>query len=120
VLGLRTTVTIAFTVAAGCAASPERAPVARIATTPTAIPQGDGQQTPVMIDGSTSADIDDPGATLTFHWTLLDDTATIDGADDTPMIVARFAGERPPTIVLDVTVDGDTGELEYQLQLTLP
>jgi hypothetical protein len=104
-----------------CAASPDRPPVARIAAAPAAIPAGDGFQTPVVLDGSTSVSIDDPGAALGFRWRLLDDAAQTDDALDGPTVTARFGGERPPRIVLEVTTPGGVrGDVSRELQLTVP
>src|SRR5712691_7474940 len=84
---------------AACAASSDRPPVPRIAAMPAAIPEGDGFQTAVLLDGTASASIDDPAAELAFAWQLFDDDAQA-GDQRSPTLTARFAGVHPPRIVL--------------------
>src|SRR5262245_23077514 len=103
-----------------CAASSDRPPVARITAMPAAIPEADGFQTTVQLDGTTSASIEDPGAELRFAWQLLDDDARADDLGQ-PTLAAQFAGVRPPRIVLTVTApDGASGHVTRELQLTVP
>ena len=99
---------------------PERPPVARIATVPTAILVHDNFQTEVMIDGSKSAVLDDPDAALTYAWQLLDDEARTDGSLRGEMLTVKFRGDTPPRIVLTVTSpDGQVGSVTHRLPLTL-
>jgi hypothetical protein len=121
VLGRRAAL-LACAMYAGCTTSDGRPPVARIAVTPTAIPEGDGFATTVILDGTASASID-PSDTrpLTFRWELDDDTAHADAsALDQPMLTATFAGARPPRIVLTVTDAADLSDaVTHELELTV-
>jgi hypothetical protein len=102
-----------------CTASTERPPIARIIATPAAIAFHDDFQTTVTLDGTASAAIEDPGEPLAFTWHLFDDDAHADDVSQ-PTLTARFAGERPPRIVLEVTTaDGRTGDVTRELQLTV-
>jgi hypothetical protein len=103
-----------------CAVSPDRPPIARIRFDPTTIPARDAFATPVVLDGSASVSIDDPGAALDFAWQLLDDEAEADGDLDAPTLTVRFAGDRPPRIVLEVTTGGGLqGDVTRELALTV-
>ena len=85
---------------------------------PAAIPEGDGFATDVILDGTASATIDDP-AELAFAWQLLDDDAQADDLHQ-PTVTARFAGVRPPRIVLTVTAPaGASGHVTRELELTV-
>ena len=96
--------------AAGCGDPPRgRAPVVRIVLDPPFIPEGDGYQTTVTADGSTSADpFDDPEGVTTFlyHWTIDDSGAMPTPNPDSARIEFRVAGARPTAIHLEV-VDAD-------------
>lgn len=100
------------------------APVARIDTTPNAIPEHDDFQTDVVLDGTGSADpIDDPdgGLPLTYTWDISGDEVHVEqGALTAPTLTVRFQGLRPATIRLTVTdTTGQSGSARVQLQLTL-
>jgi hypothetical protein len=102
-----------------CAASSERPPIARIAADPAAIAFHDDFQTTVTLDGTASAAVEDPSEPLTFVWHLFDDDAQADDVTQ-PTLTARFAGERPPRVVLEVTTsDGRSGNVTRELQLTV-
>jgi hypothetical protein len=110
---------IALVAMTACTASSDRPPVARIAAIPAAIPESDGFATEVALDGTASATIDDPAAELDFAWKLLDDDAQADDLHQ-PTVTARFAGARPPRIVLTVTAPGGaTGHVTRELELTV-
>ncbi|HEV7558802.1 MAG TPA: hypothetical protein VGO00_25195 [Kofleriaceae bacterium] len=102
-----------------CAASSERPPIARIAADPAAIAFHDDFQTTVTLDGTASAAVEDPSEPLTFVWHLFDDDAQADDVTQ-PTLTARFAGERPPRVVLEVTTsDGRSGNVTRELLLTV-
>jgi hypothetical protein len=88
-----------------------RPPLARIDIVPAAIPENDGFETAVTLDGTMSADpIDDPDGSdrLDFRWEILGDEVRFEaGSDESdPAPVVRFRGDRPATVRLTVT-DGD-------------
>lgn len=90
-------------------APPGRAPVVRIVLVPAFVPEGDGYQTTVVADGSTSADpFDDPNATRSFlfHWSIDDDGSEPMPNRDSARIEFRVGGLRPTPITLEI-VDGD-------------
>ena len=112
-------------VLAACAVEEGHPPVARIAASPRAIPEHDGFQTDVLLDGSASADpFDDPDGTipLAFAWDVRGDEFRVEaGTPEQAMMTVRLLGDRPATIRLTVTDrDGRTGIAEEQLQLTIP
>jgi hypothetical protein len=110
---------------AACQAVEGRPPIARIELTPEAIPEHDGFETLVTLDGTMSADpVDDPEGTerLDFHWEIVGDDfeleAGSDTDDSTPEV--RFRGDRPATITLTVTdADGLDSTVTTYLQLTV-
>ncbi len=110
---------------AGCDTPIGHPPIARIELTPSAIPAHDEFQTDVTLDGTRSADpIDDPTGAhpLTYQWEIVDaESRWGTGSRDTSeMAVARFRGERPPTISLTVTdLDGNTSTTTKALDLTV-
>ncbi len=109
----------------GCVVEDGRPPLARIELVPEAIPENDGFQTAVTLDGTTSADpIDDPdgAAPLDHHWEIIGDEAEFEPGDDAddaaPQV--RFRGDRPATIRLTVTDrSGLDATATVQLQLTV-
>jgi hypothetical protein len=110
--------------AAACSTPGGRPPIARIELSPEAIAENDGQQTPVVLDATRSADpADDPEGTapLQYLWTLEGDDFELEPGSrlTDPMVVVRFRGDRPATITLRVTdVDGLDDEATAYLQLT--
>jgi hypothetical protein len=106
--------------AGGCAADPERPPIARITTSPTAILASDDFETEVTVDGSMSALLGAPGTPLDYQWRFLDDEARTGDPLDRVTLVVTFRGDRPPRIILTVTSpDGLQGEVSHQLPLTV-
>jgi hypothetical protein len=111
-----------------CTSEPSgHAPIARITATPRAIPDHDGFQTDVVLDGTASADpIDDPdgGLPLAFLWTITnDDVQYTMGRDTEPKVTVRFLGNHPAIVdlkVTDVTGLSSTAELNMQLTILLP
>ena len=108
-----------------CEIEEGRPPIARIELDPEAIPEHDGCETVVTLDGTMSADpVDDPEATeaLRYHWEILGDDFDFEpgsGEDDSAPAV-RFRGDRPPSITLTVTdVDGLDSTVTTYLQLTV-
>lgn len=109
---------------ASCASEQGRPPVARITAEPRAIPEHDGFQTDVILDGTTSADpIDDPDGTrpLSYAWEITGDEVRFQqGTPASPTITVRFLGDRPATVRLTVTdEDGHHSTARLQMQLTL-
>lgn len=99
-------------------------PVARITFAPGAIPENDGFQTAVVLDGSTSADpIDDPEnqRPLSYTWEIVGDEYRVsEGSLSSAKLTITLLGERPATIVLKVTdEDGNSVTARKQLQLTV-
>lgn len=118
------TLTFALLLAAGCTFEDGHPPVPRASATPRAIPENDGFQTPVALDGTASADpIDDPEGMrpLRYRWTIRSDEFRFDQGDETdPSPVVRFRGDRPATIELTVTdADGLEATARFELQLTV-
>jgi len=115
---------IAALAGSGCSFDDGHPPVARARATPSAIPENDGFQTAVTLDGSLSADpVDDPERTLPlrFEWSIRGDEYRFDQGDTTDAApVVRFRGDRPPTIQLTVT-DGDglSATVSFELRLTV-
>lgn len=114
---------VAYT-SAGCAVDAGHPPVARIEAAPGVIPEHDGFQTPVTLDGTASADpIDDPGGTaeLSYEWSIRGDEFRFESGDEfsaSPQV--SFRGDSPATIELTVTdADGQAGTASVQLQLTV-
>jgi len=99
-------------------------PIARITISPGAIPENDGFQTAVTLDGAGSADpIDDPaGETpLRYLWQIEGDEHRFESGGDTAVKpVVRFGGDRPASIRLTV-IDGDDLEASVveHLRLTI-
>jgi hypothetical protein len=117
-------VAVLVTATWACTTENGHAPVARIDTTPNAIPEHDDFQTDVVLDGTGSADpIDDPdgGLSLTYTWDISGDDVRIQqGTVTSSRLTVRFAGARPPTIRLTVTDQtGLSGTARVQLQLTI-
>jgi len=116
--------TMATALTAGCGDPPRgRAPIVRIVLQPAFVPEGDGYQTVVSADGSTSADpFDDPDATraLLYHWTIddEDDRARPLPTADTARVEFRVGAARPTTIHLEV-IDGDGRSATGAAQLGL-
>jgi hypothetical protein len=112
-------------VVAGCAVEDGRPPLARIDLAPAAIPENDGFQTAVTLDGTASADpIDDPdgSARLGFRWEIVGDEVRFEPGSRTtdPAPVVRFRGDRPATIRLTVTdADGLDSTATAYMQLTV-
>jgi len=108
-----------------CTADTGHTPIARIDITPMAIPAHDDFQTPVVLDGTRSADpIDDPAGTehIDYLWTIVgDDVQFASGShDDSSKPTVSFRGERPATITLTVTdPDGQTSSVTSYMQLTV-
>ncbi len=126
VLSIVTTAGVALlaTAVVACAPVDGRPPLARIELSPEAIPENDGFQTAVVLDGTTSADpLDDPdGSTsLEFLWEIAGDEHRFDTGDaDSGMPTLSFRGDRPATIILTVTdVDGLQATATAHLQLSV-
>jgi hypothetical protein len=99
-------------------------PVARIAFTPGSIDENDGFQTPVVLDGTGSADpIDDPAGerSLRYRWKIVgDEFRIVDGSLAEARVTLTFLGETPATILLTVTDgDDDSNTARENLQLTV-
>ena len=114
----------AYTALAGCAIEPGHPPVARIEADPGTIPEHDGFETVVILDGTESADpVDDPDGTagLGYAWTITGDEFRFESGDaSSPAPQVRFRGETPATIELTVTdAEGDENTASVQLQLTV-
>jgi hypothetical protein len=110
--------------AASCATDGGYPPVARITFAPGNIPENDGFQTPVVLDGSTSADpVDDPEnqRPLRYAWEIIGDEYRVtEGSLSSSMLTVTLLGERPATIALTVTdEDGNAVTARKQLQLTV-
>lgn len=109
---------------AGCGEPPRgRAPIVRIVLQPAFVPEGDGYQTVVSADGSTSADpFDDPDATRTllYRWTIGDDDDRARPLPDADAarVEFRVGAARPTTIQLEV-IDGDGRSATGSAQLGL-
>lgn len=108
--------------AAACGAPEGHPPVARITADPPSIPEHDGFQTQVVLDGTASADPLDPPGPLEYHWEITNDEARFEpgstAADPAPTVT--FLGDRPATIRLTVTdQDGQSATSRYQMTLTL-
>lgn len=108
-----------------CTADTGHPPIARIDVTPGSIPAHDDFQTPVVLDGTRSADpIDDPDGNehLDFLWSIVgDDVQFASGShDDSQKPTVSFRGERPATITLTVTdPDGQSSSVTSYMQLTV-
>lgn len=113
------------TLLGGCQIEEGRPPIARIDLVPAAIPEHDGFETVVTLDGTMSADpVDDPEGTerLDYRWEILvDDFELEPGSDaDDSVPEVRFRGDRPAAITLTVTdVDGLDSTVTAYLQLTV-
>ncbi|HEY4242093.1 MAG TPA: hypothetical protein VGM88_19880 [Kofleriaceae bacterium] len=106
--------------AAACAESPDRAPVARIEAMPAAVVAHDEFQTTVMLDGTTSATFDAASLPLTFEWSFADDEMRTDDPLHEPTLAVQFQGEHPPLVTLTVTdADGLTGSVDLAIALTV-
>lgn len=111
--------------APACQAAEGRPPIARIDIVPGAIPENDGFQTAVTLDGSASADpIDDPeGASdLDYRWEILGDEVRFEpGSDERDAApVVRLRGDRPATVILTVTdADGLDATATANVQLSV-
>jgi hypothetical protein len=109
----------------GCQIEEGRPPIARIDLVPAAIPEHDGFETVVTLDGTMSADpVDDPEGSepLEYHWEILGDDFELEpGADeDESAPTVRFRGDRPAAITLTVTdSDGLDASATTYLQLTV-
>jgi hypothetical protein len=104
-----------------CACSDEigRPPVARVTvcvmTSTSAcaspyIPTNDTFTTPILVDGSTSADeVDDPNATrpLEYHWTIGGDYKIKEGTLDSSKFTMLLKGDRPVPVTLSATDTDD-------------
>ena len=112
-------------VLAACQPEEGRPPLARIELSPAAIPEHDGFETVVTLDGTLSADpVDDPDGAerLDYHWEILGDEFDLEpGSDEGDDVVeVRFRGDRPATITLTVTdADGLDARATAYLQLTV-
>lgn len=110
--------------AAGCTFEDGHPPVPRASATPRAIPENDGFQTPVTLDGTASADpVDDPEGVRPLHyrWAISSDEFRFEQGDEAdPAPVVRFRGDRPATIELTVIdADGLEATTRFELQLTV-
>jgi hypothetical protein len=110
--------------AAACTPEEGHPPVARIEASPGVIPENDGFQTPVTLDGSGSADpLDDPEGQrpLEFVWDIRSDEFRFDtGSRTSASPVVSFRGDRPAIIDLTVTdEDGQSSTVTYTLTLTV-
>ena len=122
---MRLGIVFAGTLLAACQVEEGRPPIARIDLVPAAIPEHDGFETVVLLDGSSSADpVDDPESSeaLGYRWEILGDDFEMEPGDDendsAPAV--RFRGDRPPSITLTVTdVDGLDSTVTAYLQLTV-
>jgi hypothetical protein len=99
-------------------------PVARASATPDTIPEHDGFQTEVTLDGTESADpVDDPEGehALSFHWRILfDEHRFEEGGESSPTPVVSFRGDLPATVELTVTdADGSSTTTQFQMRLTV-
>lgn len=108
----------------GCGDPPRgRAPVVRIVLDPPFVPEGDGYQTSVAADGSSSSDpFDDPEGVTTFlyHWTIDDNGAVPTPNADSARVEFRVAGARPTAIHLEVVdADGRSATGTVNLGLTI-
>lgn len=108
----------------GCSPEEGHPPVARISASPQIIPENDGFQTAVTLDGSESADpLDDPEGqqALDYEWEILSDEFRFETGNETSATpVVRFRGDRPAIIRLTVTdEDGLTGSVSTTLTLTV-
>lgn len=118
---------LAFTCAGaltGCESSTGYPPVARIGFTPGAIPENDGFQSPVTLDGRASADpIDDPAGErpLRYRWEIVgDEFRVVAGSMNQAEVTLSFLGETPATILLTVIDEDDNATTaREQLQLTI-
>lgn len=117
---------LAVLVLPGCLPADEgRPPLARIDIVPAAIPENDGFDTAVTLDGRASADpIDDPDGSerLDYRWEILGDEVRFEaGSDESDAApVVRFRGDRPATVRLTVTdSDGLDATTTAYVQLTV-
>jgi hypothetical protein len=109
---------------AACTTPEGRPPIARITLSPEAIVSDDQYQTAVTLDGTRSADVDDPDGTtpLQYRWRIEGDGYRVDEGSTvtSSMPVVRFQGERPATIELTVIDrDGLDAIAVAHLQLTI-
>jgi len=111
------------TLLAGCAVEPgPRPPVPRFEIDPEYVPEGDGHETPVTLDGAASADeLDDPGARLRFEWSFDADVRFVEGDRHDPTIVVTLSGTRPVTVTLAVEDEDElVSRLSRRIGLVLP
>ncbi len=123
-VGIRFLVLAVALAPAACTFDDGHPPVARANATPRAIPENDGFQTAVTLDGTASADpVDDPGMAvpLSYHWSIQGDEFRFDSGDEhAASPVVRFLGDRPATIELTVTdADGLRGTAQLHMQLSV-
>lgn len=109
--------------ASACAGDEGVPPVARIELVPDQIGEDDGFQTPVTLDGTSSADpVDHPdGADLDYAWEIVDDEVRFEAGSraTSPAPVVRLRGDRPATIILTITdEDGLSSSTTAHLRLT--
>ena len=107
-----------------CSEDTGHPPVARIAAMPTYIPQNDGFQTAIALDGTGSADeVDDPTATrpLTYSWTVGGDYKLQDGDLGSAKVTILLKGDRPVPVTLSVTDADDhlTAKSTVMIGITL-
>ena len=88
------------------------APVAQIVSSHSSVPENDGNQTVVRLDGSGSSDPD--GETLTYNWSVPGGTF-VNGTTATDAIIqVTFPGASPYTVELTVTDEnGLTGSATF-------
>jgi len=115
---------LAVLAVSGCALEDGRPPLARISIDPPAIVENDGMQTPVILDGTESADpLDDPegDAPLSYRWQILDDEFEfVDSRETSPRATIRLRGDRPATVLLTVSDrDGLEAVAVEHVQLTV-
>jgi len=121
---VRVLVLVAALAPAACTFDDGHPPVARVDAAPRAIPENDGFQTAVTLDGTASADpVDDPNGAmpLSYTWSIQGDEFRFDSGDEhAANPVVRFLGDRPATIELTVTdTDGLHGTAELHMQLSV-
>jgi hypothetical protein len=83
-----------------------QAPTAQVTASPDSVPQGDGNQTVVTIDGSASSDPD--GDTLSFSWVVPSGTFEAGTTGSDAVVQVTFPGAAPYEVTLTVS-DGNGG-----------
>ena len=89
-------------------------PTASIVADPLSVPAGDGDQTVVTLDGSTSSDPD--GDQLSYAWTVPSGTFVQGTAADDAIAKVTFPGSAPYVVTL-VVDDGNGGSDQAQVTI---